>query len=81
MAESTLSKLKVIHYILFGVYYVDYLLFSYLEVEPKDTNIETKIERMEMDTISGDYQSGQDQCSIRLVCKNARIKPGSCHFT
>ena len=47
-----------------------------------------KIERMESNpiSVSGDYSSLHDDCSIRLVCtapkkKNVRIVSGSCHLT
>ena len=48
--------------------------------------IETEIEKMETNRISGDYSSSQEDCSIRLVCKaprkkDFRIKSGGCHFT
>ena len=48
--------------------------------------IETKIEKMETNRISGDYSSSQEDCSIRIVCKAPRksnfwIKSGGCHFT
>ena len=63
-------------------------IFFNLDVKTSDMKVETKIERMETkaSSVSGDYTSGHDDCSIRLVCRaprgrNSSIEPGSCHFT
>ena len=66
---------------LFLVYLVYESKSDASEVEPEHVNIETSIERMDSNTNSGDYSSIQEDCSIRLVCRNARIKEGTCKFT
>ena len=52
-----------------------------IKTEPDDMEVETEIKRMETNTSFGDYSSSHEGCSIRLECKTARIKKGSCHFT
>ena len=80
MEESTVLKLKVQISRYRYRKYIWCIDQFHLEVKPSDLNIEKHIERMETNPVSGDY-SFSDDCSIRLVCKSARIKAGSCHFT
>ena len=67
--------------IVFSVFYLYESKSDASEVESEHVNIETSIERMDSNTNSGDYSSSHEGCSIRLICKNARIKEGTCQFT
>ena len=64
---------------------ITFFLFFNVEVEePSDLMVKTEVQRVETNVISGDYNSGHKECSLRLVCRAPRkkkIKSGGCHFT